>query len=122
MQVIHFSPTSSRIGEALGITEKTEQSSRRARHERGRPRTRDRALLTLQRLADALSAPGPPRPGRRLRLAFAVAQPLGVTLKKELGEGLIASGLVGAHFVGSSIGSYNLTTARVRAYWGEPHW
>lgn len=27
----------------------------RARHERGRPRTRDRALLTLQRLADALT-------------------------------------------------------------------
>lgn len=67
----------------------------RARHERGRPRTRDRALLTLQRLADALSAPGPPPPADRLRLAFVVAQPLGLTLKKELGEGLIASGLVG---------------------------
>lgn len=66
----------------------------RARHERGRPRTRERALLTLQRLADALAFDSPP-PHHRLRLAFAVAHPLGVTLRKELGEGLIAMGLIG---------------------------
>ncbi len=66
----------------------------RARHERGRPRTRERALLTLQRLADALAFDNP-APHHRLRLAFAVAHPLGVTLRKELGEGLIAMGLVG---------------------------
>lgn len=66
----------------------------RARHERGRSRTRDRALLTLQQLSDSL-AMSAPLPDQRLRLAFAAAQPLGVTLRRELGEGLIAMGLVG---------------------------
>lgn len=69
--------------------------SRRARHERGRSRTRDRALLALQQAGDALALPAPPA-AARLRLAYAVAHPLGVTVKKELGEGLIAMGLVGA--------------------------
>lgn len=66
-----------------------------ARHERGRSRTRDRALLTLQQLVDSLAMPVP-QPAQRMRLAFAVAHPLGVTLRRELGEGLIAMGLVGS--------------------------
>ncbi|KAK9827709.1 hypothetical protein WJX81_003255 [Elliptochloris bilobata] len=67
----------------------------RARHERERPRTRERALLALQQLVEAKHAPWPPT-ARRLRLAFMVGFPLWPALQKELGEQLVAAGLPGS--------------------------
>lgn len=67
----------------------------RGRHERTRARTRERALLTLQQLADAASAPQP-HAGSRMRYAFSVAAPYSSTLRRELGEQLVSCGMIGA--------------------------
>ncbi|CAL5228170.1 g11251 [Coccomyxa viridis] len=67
----------------------------RARHERERNRTRERALLALQQVVEATEQPLPP-PAQRMRHAFSVRFPMGPVLRKELGEQLVAAGLVGA--------------------------
>lgn len=66
----------------------------RGRHERLRNRTRERALLALQQVVEVASLALPP-PGRRVPLCFAVAFPLEMALRKELGEELVALGLIG---------------------------
>ena len=66
-----------------------------SRHERERPRTRERALLTLEDLVRGLDSR---RPGaaRRARYAHATWFPPSAALKKELGDQLVAMGMVGA--------------------------
>ncbi|DBB11777.1 hypothetical protein WJX82_011005 [Trebouxia sp. C0006] len=66
-----------------------------ARHERTRTRTLERSLMHLQQLAEAPSQPQPPHM-TRLRHAFGVLFPLRAALRKELGEQLLSTGLVGA--------------------------
>ncbi|BDA46600.1 Tetratricopeptide repeat protein 27 [Coccomyxa sp. Obi] len=67
----------------------------RARHERERNRTRERALLSLQQVVEATEQ-RLPAPAHRMRHAFSVRFPMGPALRKELGEQLMAAGLVGA--------------------------
>jgi hypothetical protein len=68
-----------------------------ARLEARRSRTRERALLALEGLAEGLDAPSAAAPpAARLRGAFAAPFPLRVALRKELAEALVAAGLVGA--------------------------
>ena len=67
----------------------------RARFERSRTRTKERALLELQALVDAFDAPRLPA-ARRLRYAFGCEFPYRLALRRELGEQLLAMGLVGA--------------------------
>lgn len=67
----------------------------RGRHERTRARTRERALLTLQQLADAVGAPQPGA-ASRMRYAFSVAAPYSGVLRRELGEQLVSCGMIGA--------------------------
>ena len=67
----------------------------RARFERSRTRTKERALLELQALAEAFDAPQP-SVTRRLRYAFGCEFPYRLALRRELGEQLLAMGLVGA--------------------------
>ena len=66
-----------------------------SRHERERPRTRERALLTLEDLVRGLDSR---RPGaaQRARYAHATWFPPSAALKKELGDQLVAMGMVGA--------------------------
>ncbi|GAB4823953.1 hypothetical protein N2152v2_010999 [Parachlorella kessleri] len=66
------------------------------RFEKERVRTRERALLALEQVVAAIQAEGSVQPAQRLRLAFSVWFPLGVSLKKELGELLVAAGVLGA--------------------------
>jgi len=75
------------------------------RVERERSRTRERALLALEGLAEALdrekslTVTGNEEyisAAARMRCAFAVWFPLRVSLRKELGEAFVALGLVGA--------------------------
>ncbi|KAL3155216.1 hypothetical protein ABBQ32_013155 [Trebouxia sp. C0010 RCD-2024] len=65
------------------------------RHERTRTRTLERSLMQLQQLAEAPSQPLP-RVKTRFRHAFGVLFPLRPSLRKELGEQLLSTGLVGA--------------------------
>jgi len=67
----------------------------RGRHERTRTRTRERALLTLQQLAETAAAPQP-HVTSRMRYAFSVAAPYAGVLRRELGEQLVSAGMVGA--------------------------
>ncbi|KAG7675146.1 hypothetical protein Ndes2526B_g08005 [Nannochloris sp. 'desiccata'] len=75
------------------------------RVERQRSRTRERALLALEGLAEALDREKSSNDtgneecisvAARMRCAFAVWFPLRVSLRKELGEAFVALGLVGA--------------------------
>lgn len=67
-----------------------------ARHERTRSRTRVRALVTLEALAGALVQPYDANlAAARSRLAFAAWLPPSPSLRRELGEQLLAAGLVG---------------------------
>jgi hypothetical protein len=66
----------------------------KTRHERQRPRTRERALMQLEQLCSALSSQQPPALLRSPYL-FAVGFPLWVLLRKELAETYIAMGFVG---------------------------
>ncbi|KAK9803992.1 hypothetical protein WJX72_011120 [[Myrmecia] bisecta] len=66
----------------------------RARHERTRTRTKERALMQIQQIADCMAVEQPPN-WRRMRLAYGVWFPLYTELQKELGEQLLANGLVG---------------------------
>jgi hypothetical protein len=66
----------------------------RARFERTRTRTKERALLELQALAEAFDAPQPPV-ARRLRYVFGCDFPYRLALRRELGEQLVAMGLIG---------------------------
>jgi tetratricopeptide (TPR) repeat protein len=75
------------------------------RVERQRSRTRERALLALEGLAEALdreisgnttSTASTIDVAARMRCAFAVWFPLRVSLRKELGEAFVALGIVGA--------------------------
>jgi len=66
-----------------------------SRHERARPRTRERALLYMEDLVRGLDAPSPAA-AARMRYAFSVWFPPGAQLRKELGDQLIGLGMVGA--------------------------
>jgi tetratricopeptide (TPR) repeat protein len=69
------------------------------RVERQRSRTRERALLALEGLTEALDKENSTATidvAARMRCAFAVWFPLCVSLRKELGEAFVALGLVGA--------------------------
>ena len=66
-----------------------------ARHERTRTRTLERSLMHLQQLAEGADQPRPPVTAR-LRHTFGVLFPLRPALRKELGEQLLSTGLVGA--------------------------
>lgn len=67
-----------------------------SRAERSRPRTRERALLRLEGLDQGLELEGGVPAAARMRAAFTVHFPLSVSLRRELGESLVALGLVGA--------------------------
>lgn len=90
----------------------------KARHERSRPRTRERALLVMEQLSEALlkghdqdvAATAPAAAGGcaiaaqqhqlklaavRQRLAYSVSFPLQVVLRKELAEHYVSLGFVG---------------------------
>lgn len=68
-----------------------------SRAERQRSRTRERALLSLEGLTEALDRQGLQVPASfRRACAFTVWFPLRVSLRKELGEAFVALGLVGA--------------------------
>ena len=66
-----------------------------SRHERERPRTRERALLSMEDLVKGLDAPAPSA-AARARYAHSVWFPPGAMLRKELGDQLVALGMVGA--------------------------
>ncbi|PSC75849.1 tetratricopeptide repeat 27-like protein [Micractinium conductrix] len=67
-----------------------------SRLEKQRSRTRDRALLQLEQLAEVVDkAAAGLTPEMRLRYAFSVWFPLRLQLRKELGELLVGMGLVG---------------------------
>lgn len=66
-----------------------------SRHERERPRTRERALLSMEDLVKGLDAPAPSA-AARARFAHSVWFPPGAMLRKELGDQLVALGMVGA--------------------------
>ncbi|KAL4859782.1 Tetratricopeptide repeat protein 27 [Chlorella vulgaris] len=68
-----------------------------SRLEKTRSRTRDRALLQLEQLAESLDRGCPELPpNARLRYAFSAWFPLRLSLRKELGELLVGLGLVGS--------------------------
>jgi hypothetical protein len=66
-----------------------------SRHERERPRTRERALLLMEDLVRGLDAKAPSA-AARMRYAYSVWFPPGARLRKELGDQLVALGMVGA--------------------------
>jgi hypothetical protein len=76
----------------------------KARHERTRGRTRERALLALEQLCAALGGGGLPGAGARRPYAFSVGLPLWPLLRKELAEHHIAMGFVGARQGGCLLG------------------
>ena len=65
-----------------------------ARHEKLRPRTRERSIVHMQEAADAHAASSPSF-ARRVWLSFSVWFPTRLQMQKELGESLISMGLVG---------------------------
>lgn len=80
----------------------------KVRHERGRNRTRERALVHMEQLVEALMAPVPsqPNPGGpphaseaaaagRMPYVYCVPVPLLLRLRKELAEQYMALGFVG---------------------------
>ena len=64
-----------------------------SRHERERPRTRERALLLMEDLVRGLDAKAPSA-AARMRYAYSVWFPPGARLRKELGDQLVALGMV----------------------------
>jgi hypothetical protein len=66
----------------------------KCRHEKERGRTRERSLMQLEQLCNALQA-AQPAAGVRLPFCFGVRFPLWPLLRKELAEMYIAMGFVG---------------------------
>jgi hypothetical protein len=75
----------------------------RIRHEKNRNRTRERALVHMEQLADALTTP-PPATGAgslaeqaaaRMPYVYCVSVPLHQRLRKELAEQYMSLGFVG---------------------------
>lgn len=68
----------------------------RARHERTRNRTRERSLLTMEQLGEAVVGPRGPPVASRMHYCFSVWFPLLPGLRKEIGEVMLGMGLIGA--------------------------